>query len=394
MKPYAAAPAGIPRSGIREIMDLAWATPGVIHLEVGQPDFDTPAHIVEAACRAAREGHTRYVPNAGIDPLRAAAARCVEGRTGVPTTPDHILVTQGAVLGVATAFLSLLEPGDEVLLPDPGWPNYAMAVPLFHGRNVFYELRPERRFLPDPEHVESLITPRTKLLLLCSPSNPTGQVHGGELTAELMEVARRHDLWVLSDEIYSEIVFDGAGHVSCASHDPDERVILVTGMSKSYAMTGFRVGFTRARPDYVEMASKLQEPLVSCGVAFAQMAAVEALEGPQDCVQEMRGAYQRRRDLALRVLRDHGLYRYTPGGAFYLLVDISDAGMDSRDFCLELIERHKVAAAPGSTFGRVSADHVRISIASPEENIREGLTRICRMVHEKAGRAAPAAAGG
>ena len=394
MKPYAAAPAGIPRSGIREIMDLAWATPGVIHLEVGQPDFDTPPHVVEAACRAAREGHTRYVPNAGIDPLRAAAARYVEGRTGVPTTPEHIVVTQGAVLGVATALLSLLDPGDEVLLPDPGWPNYAMAAPLFHGSSVFYELRPERRFLPDPEQVESLITPRTKLLLLCSPSNPTGQVHGRELTEALMEMARRHDLWVLADEIYSEIVFDGADHVSCASHDPDERVILVTGMSKSYAMTGFRVGFTRARPDYIEMASKLQEPLVSCGVAFAQMAAVEALEGPQDFVLEMRAAYQRRRDLALQVLREHGLYRYTPGGAFYLLVDISASGMASRDFCLELIERHKVAVAPGDTFGRVCADHVRISIASPEENIREGVTRICRMVREKAGRAAPAAAGG
>ena len=383
MKPFAAAPSAIPRSGIREIMDLAWATPGAIHLEVGQPDFDTPEHIVEATCRYAREGHTRYVPNAGVDPLREAAAKYVQGKTGVATEPDNILVTQGAVLSVATAFLSLTDPGDEVLLPDPGWPNYSMAVPLFQGKSVFYDVRPENNFLPDPEQIESLITPRTKLLLLCSPSNPTGQVHDAALTAALMDVARRHDLWVLADEIYGEIVFDEK-HVSCASHDPDERVLLVTGLSKSFAMTGYRVGFTRACREYVELASKLQEPLVSCGVGFSQMAAADALNGPQQCVIDMKNAYRQRRDAAVEVLREYDMYRYTPGGAFYLLVDISASGMGSLDFCHELIREHKVAAAPGSTFGEVCADHVRISIASPEENVREGLKRICEMVRSKA----------
>jgi aspartate/methionine/tyrosine aminotransferase len=383
MKPFAAAPSAIPRSGIREIMDLAWATPGAIHLEVGQPDFDTPEHIVEATCRYAREGHTRYVPNAGVDPLREAAAKYVQGKTGVATEPDNILVTQGAVLSVATAFLSLTDPGDEVLLPDPGWPNYSMAVPLFQGKSVFYDVRPENNFLPDPEQIESLITPRTKLLLLCSPSNPTGQVHDAALTAALMDVARRHDLWVLADEIYGEIVFDEK-HVSCASHDPDERVLLVTGLSKSFAMTGYRVGFTRACREYVELASKLQEPLVSCGVGFSQMAAADALNGPQQCVIDMKNAYRQRRDAALEVLREYDMYRYTPGGAFYLLVDISASGMGSLDFCHELIREHKVAVAPGSTFGEVCADHVRISIASPEENVREGLKRICEMVRSKA----------
>ena len=241
MKAFARIPSELPRSGIREIMDLAWATEGAIHLEVGQPDFDTPDHIVEAACRGAREGHTRYVPNAGIDDLRAAAARYIERGTGVATAPEQILVTQGAVLSAATAFLGLLEPGDEVLLPDPGWPNYAMAVSLFHGRPVCYNLRPERSFLPDIDEMESLVSDRTRLLLLCNPSNPTGQVHDRSLTGQLMEFARRHDLWVLSDEIYGEIVFDG-DHASALPHDADERLILVTGMSKSFAMTGFRVG--------------------------------------------------------------------------------------------------------------------------------------------------------
>ncbi|HJP33490.1 MAG: pyridoxal phosphate-dependent aminotransferase [Candidatus Latescibacteria bacterium] len=391
MKPFAAAPTAIPRSGIREIMDLAWATPGAIHLEVGQPDFDTPEHIVEATCRYAREGHTRYVPNGGVDPLREAAARYVQDRTGVETGAENILVTQGAVLSMATAFLSLTDPGDEVLLPDPGWPNYAMALSLFQGRPVYYDLRAENSFLPDPEQIEGLITPRTKLLLLCSPSNPTGQVHDEGLTKALMDVARRHDLWVLADEIYGEIVFDGSSHVSCVSHDPDGRVLLVSGMSKAYAMTGYRVGFTRACTEYIDMASKLQEPLVSCGVGFSQMAAVEALEGPQDCVGAMRDAYQRRRDVAIEVLRQYDLYRYTPGGAFYLLIDISASGMESLEFCHELIREHKVAVAPGSTFGKVCADHVRISIASPEENVREGVRRICEMVQEKASTVVPTA---
>jgi len=153
-------------------------------------------------------------------------------------------------------------------------------------------------------------------------------------------------------------------------------------MSKSYAMTGFRVGFTRAAPDYIELASKLQEPLVSCGVGFAQMAAVEALDGPQECVAEMREAYRQRRDAALEVLREHDLYRYSPGGAFYLLVDISSTGMDSKEFAVRLIEEKRVAVAPGNTFGKVCADHVRISIASPIENVREGLHRICAMIRE------------
>ena len=385
MKPFGRIPSALPRSGIREIMDLAWATPGVIHLEVGQPDFDTPEHIVEAACRYARQGHTRYVPNAGIDEVREAAARYIQGKTGVPTDKENILVTQGAVLSVATAFLAILDAGDEILLPDPGWPNYSMAVTLMHGRPVFYSLSPERQFLPDLDELESLVTDRTKLILLCSPSNPTGQVHDKELTEKLVEFARRHELYVLADEIYAEIVFDGIAYTSAASFDTDGRVLLVTGMSKAYAMTGFRVGFTRAVPEYVELATKLQEPLVSCGVAFAQMAAVDALDGPQDSVGEMRDAYQARRDAALDVLREHGMYGYTPGGAFYLLIDISATGMGSRDFAIRLIEEEKVAVAPGSTFGEVCADHIRVSIASPEEKVREGIQRICRLVREISG---------
>ena len=367
-------------------MDLAWEVEKrrpVIHLEVGQPDFDTPEHIVEATCRYASQGNTKYVPSAGVDPLRAAVARYLERKTGVKTTADNILVTPGAVVSVATAFLALLDPGDEVLLPDPGWPNYHMAVSILHSQSVFYRLHPENTFLPDPDELETLITPRTKLLLLCSPSNPTGQVYDADLMGRLVQLARRHDLWVLADEIYGEIVFDQP-HASALPFDQDGRCLIVTGMSKSYSMAGYRVGFTRARPEYVELAVKLQEPFVSCGTGFSQLASVEALEGPQDCVREMRDAYRRRRDVALGVLRQHGLYHYTPGGAFYLLIDISATGMDSANFADQLLKRKGVAVVPGSTFGQICADHIRISIAASEEDIHHGMTEICTMIREHA----------
>jgi aspartate aminotransferase/aminotransferase len=385
MKPFASIPAQIPRSGIREIMDLAWQVEKegeVIHLEVGQPDFATPEHIVEATCRYVREGFTKYVPNPGLDQIRQAVARYIQKKTGVQTGPENILVTPGAVMSVATAFLGLLEPGDEVLLPDPGWPNYRMAVSLVHGAPVHYSLRPERQFLPDLAELAGLVSARTKILLICTPSNPTGQVYDERVLRSLMDFARQHDLYVLSDEIYGEIVFDQQ-HASALPLDTDGRLLLVSGMSKSYAMTGFRVGFTRARPDYITLASKMQEPFVSCGVAFAQMAAVDALDGPQDCVEEMRLAYKARRDAALEVLREHGMYQYTPGGAFYLLVDISATRMDSRDFAVQLLRQKRVAVAPGGTFGQVSAGHIRISIASPIDKVREGVRRICEMVAER-----------
>ncbi len=384
MKAFSSIPAQIPRSGIREIMDLAWAvekTGEVIHLEVGQPDFDTPSHIVEATCRYANAGNTKYVPNAGVDPLRESAARYFERNTGIATGANNILVTPGAVMSVATSFLALLEPGDEVLLPDPGWPNYHMAVSIVHGKSVFYNLRAENHFLPDLDEIERLVSAKTKLILLCTPSNPTGQVYGEALMRDLMQFAQRHDLWVLSDEIYGDIVFDEKHH-SALPHDEDGRTLIVSGMSKSYAMTGYRVGFTRANPDYIELAAKLQEPFVSCGTGFSQLASAEALDGPHEPVAAMREAYHRRRDIAVEVLRAYDLYRYTPGGAIYLMIDISASGMDSQDFAMKLLNKMRVAVAPGKTFGKMCEDHIRISIAASDEHIRRGVTAICELVRE------------
>jgi aspartate/methionine/tyrosine aminotransferase len=385
MKPFAHIPVAIPRSGIREIMDVAAQAEKegpLIHLEVGQPDFATPPHILEATIKALRDGHTRYISNGGLPALREAAARSYVRRTGVPTTAENIVITTGAVLSLTTAFFTLLEEGDEVLVPDPGWPNYTTAVSIARGVPVPYRLEAPL-FLPDLSNLESLVTPRTKLLIVCSPSNPTGQVHDEAMTEALVAFARKHDLWVVSDEIYSEIVFDRTAP-SVLNYDSDERCVVIHGVSKSYSMTGYRIGFSRASRAYTQIAAKMQEPFVSCGTPFSQLGALAALDGPQDCVAEMTAAYKRRRDIALEVLRERGLYRYTPGGAFYVMVDVSATGMDSHDVSLALIREKRVAVAPGSTFGRLSAGQVRVSVASKDEDVREGVKRICDFVEERA----------
>ena len=360
---------------------MAWKIKDAIHLEIGQPDFTTPDHIVDATCKYVKDGYTKYTPNAGMDQLRQAVARYFERKTNVATSAENILVTPGAIFSIATAFLATLEFGDEVLLPNPGWPNYSMMASIIHAKPVFYSLKPQNNFFPDFDELEKLVSSGTKMILICSPSNPTGQVYDSELISRFMEFARKNDLYVLSDEIYSDIVFDNE-HVSALSYDTDERTLIVSGMSKSYAMTGYRVGFTRARADYINLAAKLQEAFIACVSGFSQLASVEGLEGPQECVQEMRIAYKKRRDLALEILKKNNLYQYTPGGAFYLLIDISSTGMNSTEFAYHLLEEKKVAVAPGSTFGSISQNHIRISFASSEDNIKEGLQRICEMIEE------------
>jgi aspartate/methionine/tyrosine aminotransferase len=371
----------IPHSGIREIMDLSSHLENIIHLEVGQPDFKTPSHIVKATCSYLSKGYTKYIPNAGMEELRVSVAKYFERKTGIRTEYSNILITPGAVFSVATAFLTILNPGDEVLLPDPGWPNYVMAASLINAVPVFYNLSPNNNFLPNIEELNSLITPKTKILVICNPSNPTGQVYNSDIVKGFLKLASKYDLFLLSDEIYSEIVFNNE-YISALVNDTDERTLIISGMSKSYSMTGYRVGFTRARTDYIEIATKIQEAFVSCGSGFNQLASVDAIDGPQDCVIQMKEAYKYRRDIVLDILLNNNLYKYTPEGAFYLLIDISSTGMNSRDFSFRLLEEKKVAVAPGDTFGKMSRDYIRISFASSEENLIEGVKRICTMIKE------------
>jgi aspartate aminotransferase len=370
----------MPVSRIREIMELAWEDPEVIHLEVGEPDFPTPEHVVEAAHEAARSGLTRYAPNAGLPELREALADKVTRRNGYEASPDQVVVTQGGIQALYLVLLALLEPGDEVLLPDPAWPNFRMIAHLLGARVLPYPLVSEGDFLPRLEDLERLVTPRTRAILVNTPSNPLGTVVPRELVEPLLEFARRRDLWYISDEVYDEVVFDDAFVSAGAVADPGDRLVSIYSFSKVYAMTGWRVGYLVAPPDLAKLLTGMQEPIVSCVNTPAQLAALAAVTGPQDIVREMRESYQERRDELLEILERGNLPSSQPSGAFYVWTDVSAANVPSMDFARSLIEREHVAVAPGSAFGDLGEGYVRLSLASSREDLLDGASRLVRFV--------------
>lgn len=388
MKPTATGSAGMPRSGIRKLLDLATLIPDAIHLEIGQPDFNTPAHIVDAAYHAAQAGYTSYTVNAGLASLRELIALKVARENDIQATPDCITVTVGGLGGLYTAFLALLDPGDEIMLPDPAWPNYLQMACLTRAGVVRYPLDAARGFQPDLAALPKLVTSRTKAILVNSPANPTGAVYPRETLAALVAFARAHDLYLISDECYEKIVFDTehispASLVEDASQNSDERIISLFSFSKAYAMTGWRVGFLVSTPELARLFAKIQEATVGCAPSVSQKAAEAALAGPQDCIPMMVASYQRRRDRALSILKAHAMPSYVPQGAFYLMVDISPCGMDSDTFAQELLRDKKVAVAPGSTFGPSTTGYVRISLATAEDKLAEGLERLCAYIKER-----------
>jgi aspartate/methionine/tyrosine aminotransferase len=370
-----AAIAEIPRSGIREIMDAAWETPGAIILAVGQPNFPTPPHVVEAAHAAALAGQTAYVSDAGIPELRAALATKIRERNGYDVGAENVIVSSGGVEGIFVSLAAVLGPGDGVLIPDPGWPNFAMMAGILRARIQPYPLTPATDFLPTIGDLERLCDEGTRVLLLNSPSNPLGAVIDRERMRELAAFAQAHDLWIVSDECYDGTVFDDR-FVSAAAVADAERTIAIYTFSKTYAMTGWRVGYVAAPTAVAREISKLQEPLISCVNAPAQHAALAALTGPQDVVAQMNGAYRERRDEVCRRLAAAGVPALRPSGAFYVWVDVSAGGMPSRDFAFKLLRERGVAIAPGSAFGPGGEGFARISLATEPELLYEGIDRL------------------
>jgi aspartate aminotransferase/aminotransferase len=276
------------------------------------------------------------------------------------------------------AFEALIDPGDEVLVPDPGWPTYSVQLQLIGGVPKVYPAYVENNFVPKIEDIEAQITERTKALVLCNPSNPTGAVYPSETVREIVALATKYDLYVISDEVYEHLIFEGTPSTA-ALFDP-ERTIGIYSFSKSYSMTGWRVGYAVTAQPLLTLMSRVLEPNMSCVAMPNQMAAVAALTGPQDAITTMRSAYQHRRDLVCDLLKQRGLYQYSPAGAFYLMVDISSTKQDSYAFAKAFLNDKKVSVAPGATFGPSSATYVRVSLATAEADLVEGVTRLCDYV--------------
>jgi aspartate aminotransferase len=378
-------PAEAAHSGIREVVNLALVTPGCIRLEVGEPSFRTPEHIVQAAIEFARTGQMKYTATPGILSLRERLVAKLDRVNGIKTGVDNVNCTVGGVGGIAAAIAALCEPGDEVLLPDPAWPNYRLMLAWAHGVLVPYPCRPENKFMPDPEEIEQLITPRTKLMIINSPCNPTGAVFPRKLLEQLVEVAVKHNLYLLSDECYDEVILEGEHH-SPASFCTDGRVISVFTFSKTYAMTGWRVGYVVANDEVSDSITKILESNSSCLPTICQKAAEAALDGPREPLKKMVDAYRERRDLCVGLLEEAGLLISRPQGAFYIMADVRGSGMDSREFAFDLVKTKHVAVAPGTAFGESARGAARISLASSPEDLSVGIGRIIERLEELGGK--------
>jgi aspartate/methionine/tyrosine aminotransferase len=350
----------------------------MVYLQIGEPDFDTPAHVRDAAKRALDAGQTHYAPFAGIPALREAIAADASARKRFPVDPSQVFVTVGGKGVMLYAILGLVDPGDEVLVPDPGYPIYESLVRFVGGTPVPVPIRMANDFRLDVGELASLVTPRTRGLVLNSPANPTGGVLTADDLAAIAALAIERDLWILTDEIYGRILYDGAEHVSIASlPGMAERTIVLDGFSKTFAMTGWRLGYAIVPPALRETYGQLIINTISCAPTFAQLGAVEALTGPQADVDAMVREFRARRDLVVDGLNAiPGIECRRPVGAFYVFPSIAGTGLTGADMAERLLHEAGVCVLPGSAFGHHGDEHIRISYATSRENLLEALGRI------------------
>jgi aspartate/methionine/tyrosine aminotransferase len=372
----------LPASGIRRMMAKAAAMEGVSRLDVGEPQFATPAHIVEAAALAAEQGATKYAPSGGLLSTRDAIAAAIAADTGTPVTRENVVVTVGAVGALISAVRTAVEPGDEVLVPDPGWPNYMSLVRVSGAEPVRYALDSEHGFSPTRAQLETACTPRTRAVLVNTPGNPTGAVFSPATMEDVLAFARDHDLYVISDEVYSKIVYEPP-FTSAWGLGEDERVIVANSVSKTYSMTGWRLGWALAEPSVVALIAKLQEAYISCSPSLSQKAVETALSGDQSCIATFREAYSDNLDIAVEELRRGGIACRRSAGSFYLWVDVGCE--DSWAFADRLLEERRVAVAPGEAFGEQGKGHVRLSLASSEDQVRRGARELADFRREQGG---------
>jgi len=373
---------------IFDLMELARSRPAAITLGLGDPDLPTPAHIVAAAAEAIESGRTGPTPATGLLELREAIARKLSRDNGVEVDPEtEVLVTTGGQEALFLLVQALIEPGDEIIVPDPRYTSYDRAISLAGGKMVLVPTHAENNFALDPDEVEKRITPRTKVLLVISPNNPTAGVNPPEVMQRLAEIATKHDLIVVADEIYEKFVYDDAVHVSIASlPGMRSRTITLNGMSKTYAMTGWRIGYLAAPSSFIRAASGLKEMVNIQAPSVSQWASVAALNGPQECVEEMRRTYDERRKMMMGELDRMGISYGHPYGGLYIWANVSSTGLGASEFSYKLLDEENVLVLPGAGFGQGWDDWIRMTILQPEETLREVAARMSKVVEQRVSR--------
>ncbi|MBD2679399.1 MULTISPECIES: pyridoxal phosphate-dependent aminotransferase [Nostoc] len=356
----------------------------VCSFSAGEPDFDTPAHIKAAAAKALDEGKTKYGAAAGEPKLREAIARKLKTDNGLDYKSENVIVTNGGKHSLYNLIVALIDPGDEVIIPAPYWLSYPEMVTLVGGVSVIVPTDASTGYKITPEQLRKAITPKTKLFILNSPSNPTGMVYTPAEIKALAEVIVDADIFVVSDEIYEKILYDGAEHISIGSLGQEifDRTLISNGFAKAYSMTGWRLGYLAGPVEIIKAASTIQGHSTSNVCTFAQYGAIAALESSQDCVEEMRQAFAKRRQVMLdRLNAIPGLSTAKPDGAFYLFPDISKTGLKSLEFCDALLQEHQVAVIPGIAFG--ADDNIRLSYATDLATIEKGMDRLEKFVKSR-----------
>src|SRR2546425_532000 len=381
----------LPRSGIRrltdEVLRINQNGGQAIQLGFGQPHEPVHRAVCEAIMKAAESRKTAYTENAGSPPLRRAIVAKLKARNAIEVNLEEVLVTPGATYGVTTAVGCLINPGDDVLVPDPGYPNFAPAVRHYGGIARFYPLTEKAGYQPDLDRLVGQITPATKMIIINSPGNPTGAVIQAHLVKQLIEITAHYNLWLLSDEVYESYVYDGR-HVSPLSFPESEHVVGVYSFSKTYNMTGLRVGYVVARDkDFLKAFLNAQELYISCAPSTSQAAAYCALTACDEYVEVMRRTYKQKRDLTISLLGDYVKQR--PEGAFYVLVDISFTGLTSDQFADLLLQEKQVAVAPGATFGPGSDKYIRVAFTPSTDLLSIGLQRLKEFLDEWAAKPSP-----
>jgi aspartate aminotransferase/aminotransferase len=373
----------MPESGIRKVYALAENAADCIHLEIGEPNFVTPQYICDAAIKAMAEGMTKYMPMTGYPSLRESIAAEYSQKYGMKIDPSEVAVTSGAVMAIFDALRVISEPGDEILIPDPCWPVYRMQLHALSLEAVPY-LLDERNFMqPTKAGIEQLISPKTKAIVVNSPSNPAGVVFDKETVQMIMDIAKTHDLYIISDEIYDFLTYDGKRHISFKPYDEDGRVILISGASKKYAMPGWRVGFAIANKEIIYLIEQFMIVKSGSCSSIAQKAFEGAISGPQDFVQESVESYCERRNAIVRICEKAKIPLFIPQGAFYLWLDISGTKMDADQFLVTLFEKHRVTVTPGTTFGASGKYRIRISFATEMDALCKGVQSICDLINSK-----------